>query len=53
LSGSARLSLGDPVVFRHAKGGELAERFDHYLLVSAGRVVDRVPTYRGQGRCFF
>jgi D-serine deaminase-like pyridoxal phosphate-dependent protein len=48
-----RLSFGDPVIFRHAKAGELAERFREYLLVAGGRVVDRVPTYRGAGRCFF
>lgn len=50
--GAPPLRIGDPVVFRHAKAGELAERFDHYLLVSAGEVVGREPTYRGMGRCF-
>lgn len=39
--------------FRHAKGGELAERFEEYLLVSNGRIVDRARTYRGLGKCFF
>jgi len=48
-----RLSPGDPVLFRHAKAGELAERFKEYLLVSKGRIVSRVPTYRGLGLCFF
>ncbi len=47
------LRLGDPVVFRHAKGGELCERFNQVLLVQGGRIVDRVPTYRGEGKCFF
>jgi D-serine deaminase-like pyridoxal phosphate-dependent protein len=46
------LRIGDPVVFRHAKAGELAERFDAYLLLRDGEVVGREPTYRGQGRCF-
>ncbi|OFW64359.1 MAG: hypothetical protein A2Y74_02550, partial [Actinobacteria bacterium RBG_13_63_9] len=46
------LDLGDPVFFRHAKGGELAEHFTHYLLLRGDRVVDRVPTYRGMGRAF-
>jgi D-serine deaminase-like pyridoxal phosphate-dependent protein len=46
------IALGDPVVFRHAKAGELAERFREYLLLEGGRVVERVPTYRGQGECF-
>ena len=52
-SPAASLRLGDPVAFRHAKGGELAERFTHYLLVAGGEVVDEVPTYRGDGKCFF
>lgn len=46
------LALGDPVIFRHAKGGELCERFNEVLLVQDARVVDRVPTYRGEGKCF-
>jgi D-serine deaminase-like pyridoxal phosphate-dependent protein len=46
------LAPGDPVVFRHAKAGELAERFADYLLVEEGAVT-RAPTYRGLGRCFF
>jgi D-serine deaminase-like pyridoxal phosphate-dependent protein len=47
-----QLSLGDPVIFRHAKGGELMERFHEVLLLQQGRIVDRVPTYRGDGQCF-
>jgi D-serine deaminase-like pyridoxal phosphate-dependent protein len=50
---SSSLSLGDPVFFRHAKGGELCERFETAYLLSNGAVVGAVPTYRGQGRCFF
>jgi D-serine deaminase-like pyridoxal phosphate-dependent protein len=45
----AELELGDPVLFRHAKAGEVMERFDEVLLVSGGAVVDRAPTYRGEG----
>lgn len=44
--------IGDPILFRHAKAGELAEHFNHYHLVSGGRIVGQVPTYRGQGQCF-
>jgi len=47
------LNIGDPVLFRHAKAGELCERFDELLLISNARVVDRVPTYRGEGKNFF
>jgi hypothetical protein len=46
------LDLGAPVLFRHAKAGELAEHFREYLLVEDGRVVGRAPTYRGCGQCF-
>lgn len=46
------LDLGDPVVFRHAKAGELSERFNEILLVQGGELVGRAPTYRGEGRCF-
>ena len=46
------LRLGDRVWFRHAKAGELAERFTHYRLVEDGLVVDTAPTYRGEGKSF-
>ena len=46
------LAVGDKVWFRHAKAGELAERFDEYVVISGGEVVDVVPTYRGEGRTF-
>jgi D-serine deaminase-like pyridoxal phosphate-dependent protein len=49
---ASNLSIGDRVYFRHAKAGELCERFDTLLLVSGDRVVDEVPTYRGEGRTF-
>ena len=47
-----RLKVGDRVYLRHAKAGELCERFESLYLVSGGRIVDQVPTYRGEGRCF-
>jgi len=50
---SAALAIGAPLLFRHAKAGELCERFDELLLIAGGQVVDRVATYRGDGRCFF
>jgi D-serine deaminase-like pyridoxal phosphate-dependent protein len=48
----ATVALGSPVVFRHAKAGELMERFREVLLLQNARIVDRVPTYRGAGWCF-
>jgi D-serine deaminase-like pyridoxal phosphate-dependent protein len=52
LHGAGSLRLGDRVYFRHAKAGELCERFDSLLLVQGDRVVDEVPTYRGEGCSF-
>src|SRR3954452_8725593 len=46
------LEVGDKVYFRHAKAGELCERFNTLLLVEGGAVVDEVPTYRGEGCSF-
>ena len=47
------LAPGDPLLLRHAKAGELCERFNELLLVAGGEVVDTVTTYRGDGKCFF
>ncbi|MFI0774344.1 amino acid deaminase/aldolase [Streptomyces sp. NPDC021212] len=46
------LLIGDRVWFRHAKAGELCERFATLHLVEDDRVVDSVPTYRGEGHTF-
>ena len=51
-SGAPTMALGDPVICRHAKAGELAERFNDVLLVRGESIVDRVPTYRGLGAAF-
>ena len=45
-------NVGDMVFFRHAKAGELCEHANHLVLIAGGEVVDEVPTYRGEGRCF-
>ncbi|WP_249021328.1 amino acid deaminase/aldolase [Conexibacter sp. S30A1] len=47
-----QLAIGDRVWMRHAKAGELCERFTRLYLVSGERIVDEVATYRGEGRCF-
>jgi D-serine deaminase-like pyridoxal phosphate-dependent protein len=49
---AADLQVGDRVYMRHAKAGELCERFDALHLVEGDRVVDVVPTYRGEGKTF-
>ena len=51
-SGAEPLAIGDPIFFRHAKAGEMCERFTRLLLVSHGQVVGEATTYRGDGQCF-
>jgi D-serine deaminase-like pyridoxal phosphate-dependent protein len=46
------LKIGDRVWFRHAKAGELCERFNELHLVDGNAVVATVPTYRGEGQAF-
>jgi D-serine deaminase-like pyridoxal phosphate-dependent protein len=50
--GAAALQVGDRVWMRHAKAGELCERFDELHLVRGEEVVGTVPTYRGEGEAF-
>ena len=49
---AADLQIGDRVYMRHAKAGELCERFDALHLVEGDEIVDVVPTYRGEGQAF-
>jgi D-serine deaminase-like pyridoxal phosphate-dependent protein len=49
---AAQLGIGDRVYLRHAKAGELCERFDTLYLVEGDAIVDQVPTYRGEGKAF-
>mgnify|MGYP001356953006 CR=1 FL=1 len=46
------LSIGDNVYLRHAKAGELCERFESLILIEGDGIVDEVPTYRGEGETF-
>jgi D-serine deaminase-like pyridoxal phosphate-dependent protein len=47
-----RLRIGDRVWFRHAKAGELCERFNEVHLIEGTTVVAAAPTYRGEGKAF-
>jgi D-serine deaminase-like pyridoxal phosphate-dependent protein len=47
-----KLRVGDRVYLRHAKAGELCERFDSLYLVEGDTIADQVPTYRGEGLTF-
>lgn len=52
LHGASGLRIGDRVWLRHAKSGELFERFNNVHLVRGGKLQSIVPTYRGEGECF-
>lgn len=47
------LRIGDAVLLRHAKAGELAEHFREYVLIRGSNIETRAATYRGLGYCFF
>lgn len=49
---AADLAIGDRAYLRHAKAGELCERFETLHLVEGEEIVDAVPTYRGEGQAF-
>jgi len=46
------LGIGDRVWFRHAKAGELCERFNELHLIEGSAITASVPTYRGEGKAF-
>lgn len=47
------IKLGSPVIFRHAKAGELGERFNEFVLIQNGKVTGSAKTYRGMGQSYF
>ena len=49
---TGHLAVGDVVWLRHAKSGEICERFDRIHLVRGAELIDTVPTYRGEGVTF-
>ncbi|MCU1560123.1 alanine racemase [Mycetocola sp.] len=49
---ASNLGTGDRVWLRHSKSGELSERVNEFVVVDNDRVVDRLPTYRGEGKAF-
>lgn len=47
-----RLQIGDRVWFRHAKAGEMLERFPGLHLIENGSLVGFAASYRGEGQSF-
>ncbi|WIY61935.1 amino acid deaminase/aldolase [Bacillus arachidis] len=50
--GSEHLTVGDVVLFRHSKAGELCERFSSLHRIAGNKVIGEYSTYRGDGQCF-
>jgi D-serine deaminase-like pyridoxal phosphate-dependent protein len=50
--GAAKLVPGDRVWLRHTKAGELSEHVQEFALVDDGRIIESLPTYRGEGKLF-
>lgn len=50
--GRATPAVGDRVWFRHAKAGEMMERFDAVHLIRGAVVEETMPTYRGERQTF-
>lgn len=44
--------IGDIVYFRHAKAGEICERFQFFYTCRGEKLEAKIRTYRGEGECF-
>ena len=49
---AAALKVGDRVWLRHTKAGEISEHLTEFAMVDGDRIVDSMPTYRGEGKAF-
>ena len=47
-----KMKLGDLIFFRHAKAGEICERFNEIHLLRKNKIIQVVKTYRGEGQAF-
>ncbi len=46
------INVGDTLYFRHAKAGELCERFQKLHAIRGDKYLGSYNTYRGDGQCF-
>lgn len=51
-NGEEQLYIGDTILFRHSKAGELCERFPVLYRIKQGEIVGEYSTYRGDSQCF-
>lgn len=47
------IQFHDKIIFRPAKAGEICERYMKIHLVRKNKIEGSLPTYRGEGQCFF
>lgn len=47
-----QVAIGDSIYMRHAKAGELCERFQVLHTIENGQYKGPIKTYRGEGQCF-
>lgn len=46
------LEIGDTIIFRAAKAGEICERFNEIIFIENQNIIDSYKTYRGEGVSF-
>lgn len=51
--GDESLQIGEAILFRPAKAGEIAERFPFLYIIKGNQIVDQYNTYRGDNQCFY
>lgn len=51
--GEERVAIGDSILFRHSKAGELCERFPVLYRIKQGEIVGEYSTYRGMDNAFY
>jgi D-serine deaminase-like pyridoxal phosphate-dependent protein len=51
-NGAETIKVGDSIIMRHAKAGEVCERFEKILIIKNFEILESVPTYRGDGKTF-
>ncbi|CAM4041471.1 amino acid deaminase/aldolase [Bacillus paramycoides] len=51
-NGDEQLYIGDTILLRHSKAGELCERFPVLYRIKQGEIVGEYSTYRGDNQCF-
>lgn len=51
-TGDVPLTIGDLIFLRHAKAGEICERFKQIHIIEGKTILEVQTTYRGDGKCF-